>query len=116
MPKIKSTLINTISNWIAPYNENKKAFSSDVKVIYCLVCNKSVSTEKNIYEITVAKQVSFVFYAHATRLAIANLLIGELDGTSSKSYLVARKELESTNYKPTCQFINFSLKIFPGIV
>ncbi|VVC36147.1 Hypothetical protein CINCED_3A024784 [Cinara cedri] len=48
-------------------------------------------------------------------LAIANLLIGKLDGTPSKSYLVACKELESTNYETICQFINASLKIFPDI-
>lgn len=48
-------------------------------------------------------------------LSIANLLIGKLDGTPSKSYLVACKELESTNYETICQFINSSLKIFPGI-
>ncbi|VVC44421.1 Hypothetical protein CINCED_3A000891 [Cinara cedri] len=48
-------------------------------------------------------------------LAIANVLIGKLDGVPSKSYLVAYKELESTNYKYICQFINSSLKIFPGI-
>ncbi|VVC33313.1 Zinc finger C2H2-type [Cinara cedri] len=45
MPKIKSTLGSKISNWIALYNENKEVFSSDGKVTYCLVCNKSVSTE-----------------------------------------------------------------------
>lgn len=48
-------------------------------------------------------------------LSIENLLIGKLDGTPSKSYLVACKELESTNYETICQFINSSLKIFPGI-
>jgi len=48
-------------------------------------------------------------------LSIANVLIGKLDGTPSKSYLVACKELETTNYETICQFINSSLKIFPGI-
>ncbi|VVC29740.1 Hypothetical protein CINCED_3A018557 [Cinara cedri] len=48
-------------------------------------------------------------------LAIENLLINKLNGTPSKSYLVGCKELESTNYETICQFINFSLKIFPGI-
>jgi len=46
MPKIKSNLKSKILNWIAPYNENKEVFSSDGKIIYCLVCEKSVSTEK----------------------------------------------------------------------
>jgi len=53
-------------------------------------------------------------YYFGLGLAIANLLIGKLDGTP-KSYLVACKELESTNYETICQFINSSLKIFPGI-
>ncbi|VVC33873.1 Hypothetical protein CINCED_3A012382, partial [Cinara cedri] len=48
-------------------------------------------------------------------LAIANLLIGKLDGMPSKSYLVAYKELESTNYETIYQFINPLLTIFPGI-
>lgn len=48
-------------------------------------------------------------------MSIANLLIGKLDGTPRKSYLVACKELESTNYETICQFINSSLKIFPSI-
>ncbi|KAL4136184.1 hypothetical protein QTP88_007748 [Uroleucon formosanum] len=48
-------------------------------------------------------------------LSIGNLLIGKLDGTPSKSYLVACKELEFTNYETICQFINSSLKIFPEI-
>ncbi|VVC40674.1 Hypothetical protein CINCED_3A018556 [Cinara cedri] len=47
-------------------------------------------------------------------LAVVNLLIGKLDGTPSKSYVVACKELESTNYETICQFINSSLKIFSG--
>ncbi|VVC25030.1 Hypothetical protein CINCED_3A017974 [Cinara cedri] len=36
------------------------------------------------------------------------------DGTPSKSYLIACKELEFTNYVTICQFIDSSLKIFPG--
>ncbi|VVC39567.1 Hypothetical protein CINCED_3A022788 [Cinara cedri] len=48
-------------------------------------------------------------------LAIVNLLICKLDGMPSKSYLVACKELKSTNYETICQFINSLLKIFPGI-
>ncbi|VVC37459.1 Hypothetical protein CINCED_3A002431 [Cinara cedri] len=51
----------------------------------------------------------------AKSLSIPNLLIGKLDGTPSKSYLVACKELKSTNYETICQFINSSLKMFPGI-
>ncbi|VVC35865.1 TATA box binding protein associated factor (TAF),Histone-fold,Histone H4, conserved site,Histone H4 [Cinara cedri] len=43
-------------------------------------------------------------------------LYGFGDGTPSKSYLVACKELESTNYDKTiCLFIDNALKIFPGI-
>jgi len=48
-------------------------------------------------------------------LVIANLLIGKLDGTPSKSYLVSCKQLKSRNYETICQFINFSLRIFPGV-
>ncbi|VVC38428.1 Ribonuclease H-like domain [Cinara cedri] len=47
--------------------------------------------------------------------AIAHLSIGKLDGTPSKSYLVACKELGSTNYETICQFIDSSLNILPGI-
>jgi len=54
-------------------------------------------------------------YYFGLGLAIANLLIGKLNGTPSKSYLVSCKQLESTNYETICQFINSSLKIFPGI-
>jgi hypothetical protein len=48
-------------------------------------------------------------------LSITNLSIGKLDGMPRKSYLVAHQELESTNYETIFQFINSSLKIFPGI-
>lgn len=75
MPKIKSNLKSKISNWIAPYNESKEVFSSDGKIIYCLVCEKSVSTEKNIYSIIIPKQVSFVLYAHTTRNITRNSIL-----------------------------------------
>lgn len=45
-PKIKSALKSKISNWIAPYNGNKEVFSSDENVIFCRVCEKSMSTDK----------------------------------------------------------------------
>lgn len=45
MSKIKSTLKCKVSNWIIPNNKNKEVFSSGGKVKYCLVCEKSVSTE-----------------------------------------------------------------------
>ncbi|VVC44574.1 Hypothetical protein CINCED_3A018397 [Cinara cedri] len=51
MPKIKSTLKSKISNWIAPYNENKEIFSSDGKVICCLEkkhISKLIPDESNL--------------------------------------------------------------------
>lgn len=49
MPKVKSSLINKISSWIAPYNKSKEMFSTDGKIIYSLVCDKSVSSEKKYF-------------------------------------------------------------------
>ncbi|VVC26448.1 Ribonuclease H-like domain,Domain of unknown function DUF659 [Cinara cedri] len=129
MAKIKSNLKSKISNWIAPYNENKEVFTLDGKVIYCLVCNKCVSTKKKYlldHHSKIMNQIiryignNYVYIiidktTDPKDLAIANLLIGKLDGTPNKSYLVACKELESTNYETICQFTNSSLKIFPGI-
>lgn len=49
MPKVKSSLKNKISSWIAPYNKSKEIFSTDGKIIYCLVCDKNVSSEKKYF-------------------------------------------------------------------
>lgn len=49
MPIVKSSLRNKISSWIAPYNKSKEFFSTDGKIIYCLVCDKNVSSEKKIF-------------------------------------------------------------------
>lgn len=46
MPKVKSSLRNKIASWIAPYNKSKDIFSIDGKIIYCLVGDKIVSSEK----------------------------------------------------------------------
>lgn len=49
MPKVKSSIRNKISSWIAPYNKSKEIFSTDGKIIYCLVCDKIVSSEKKYF-------------------------------------------------------------------
>ncbi|KAL4126263.1 hypothetical protein QTP88_010488 [Uroleucon formosanum] len=101
--------------------------TQDGKIIYCLVCEKSVSTEKkylldhhskiiqhiNALQRNKERKQLFITSQISNSLSIGNLLIGKLDGTPSKSYLVTCKELESTNYETICQFIDSSLKIFP---
>lgn len=63
MPKVKSSLRNKISSWIAQYNKSKETFSTDGKIFIVSYVIKTFH-QKKIFWIIILKQVNFAFYTY----------------------------------------------------